>query len=88
MFTLFEVYLKHVPKDLFSKEVQAQTGAVIMTYEEAEQLGISGFTPQNLGTLRLIIVKTKDASWIRHALEGNHDVNHFQDHEIDLNEEL
>ncbi|WP_437608537.1 hypothetical protein WMF20_47670 [Sorangium sp. So ce834] len=86
MMTVFEVYLAPgtATANLLSAEVLRETGAQIMTLQEAEQVGFHGLQAlDGAGDLRLIAVRARDAAWIHRCLETSGAVVSFRAHQVD-----
>jgi hypothetical protein len=85
MLTVFEVYIQKTAdaERLLSDETRLETNAKVMTLEQAERAGFSGFQPQrDKGQLRIVVVESDDARWIVRALEYNESVLGYQIHEV------
>jgi hypothetical protein len=82
---VFEVHL--VPgadaSTLVSKEIQRETGAQVMTLDEAKQVGFAGLPTPGGKEVRLIAVRKSDAPWIHRMLETNEIVGGFKVHDVD-----
>ncbi|WP_437967213.1 hypothetical protein WMF04_47990 [Sorangium sp. So ce260] len=86
MMTVFEVYLAPgtASADLLSAEVLSETGAQIMTLQEAELVGFQGLKAlDGAGDVRLIAVRARDAAWIHRCLETHGAVASFRAHQVD-----
>jgi hypothetical protein len=66
---------------ILSDEVLQETGAQIMTLEDAAAVGFSGRLPQGKD-VRLIVVSPGDARWIEQALERAPNVVGFAKHDV------
>lgn len=86
MMTVFEVYLAPgtAGADLLTAEVMSETGAQVMTLQEAELVGFQGLkTLDGAGDVRLIAVRARDAAWIHRCLETSGAVASFRAHQVD-----
>lgn len=86
MMTVFEVHLAQGTgsADLLSAEVLSETGAQVMTLQEAELVGFQGLTAlDGSGDVRLIAVRARDAAWIHRCLETSGAVVSFRAHQVD-----
>ncbi|MCA9631794.1 MAG: hypothetical protein KC766_29270 [Myxococcales bacterium] len=83
---VFEVYLTPGanPEELFTRETLEETRAKVMTLEEAERSGLSGFKPtEHPGELRLVMCDDREARFVHMRLEGSGIVSSFRGHEVD-----
>jgi len=72
------------PATLLSPEILKETGAQVMTLDEARKVGFAGLAePPGGKVVRLIAVKKRDAPWIHRTLETNEGVGGFQMHDVD-----
>jgi len=69
------------PQTLLSDEIKKETMAQVMTPQEAEAVGFSGFGEDP--NLCLIAVADRDARWIEKALERSPAVYGYQPHKVD-----
>jgi hypothetical protein len=86
MLAVFEVYLVDgkSSRNLLSAEQLRETGAKVMTLEEATKEGFAGLHPlSDAGELRLISVSRRDAPWIQRSLEAHDAVASFRVHDVD-----
>jgi hypothetical protein len=86
MLTLFEVLVAaaHDADSLLSAEVLQETGAQVMTLDQAAALGFSGMQPDSQGReVRLIAVSPRDAQFVQRRLEANDAVLSFRKHEVE-----
>ncbi|EYF06338.1 hypothetical protein [Chondromyces apiculatus] len=86
MMVVFEVYLARgkSAEDLLSAETRKETGAQIMSIEEAKAVGFSGLAPlEGVGEVRLIAVRRSDAPWVHRSLEGSDVVASFRVHDVE-----
>ena len=73
MMTVFEVHLAEGSDGagLLSDEVLSETGAQVMTLQEAALVGFQGLQAlDGSGNVRLIAVRARDAAWIHRCLRG------------------
>ncbi|APR83117.1 Hypothetical protein A7982_08466 [Minicystis rosea] len=85
MMVVFEVYLAPGadPSQLLSAETLRETGAQVMTIDDARKVGFSGLPDPPAGTeVRLIAVAKRDAPWIHRAMETNDAAATFRVHEV------
>lgn len=83
---VFEVYLTPGanPDELFTAETVAETEAKVMTLEQAERAGLSGFQrSDHPGELRLVLCDDRQARFVHMRLEGSGIVSSFRGHEVD-----
>ena len=85
MMVVFEVRLMPGanPDGLISEEVKGETGAQVMTLDEARKAGFSGLPEAEGHEIRLIAVRKRDAPWIHRTLEASEAVAGFRVHEVD-----
>ena len=85
MLIVIEVYVEMAADAdaLLSDEVRLQTNAKIMTLQQAEAAGFSGFQPQlDNGQYRVIKVEKPDSQWVLRSLENHASVIGYQVHEL------
>lgn len=83
---VFEVYLTPGanPDELFTQETLDETRAKVLTLEQAEKSGLSGFRrADHPGELRLVLCDEREARFVHMRLEGSGIVASFRGHEID-----
>jgi hypothetical protein len=85
MMVVFEVFVAPgaSPDGLLSEELKRETGAQVMTIDEARKVGFSGIPEPAGREVRLIAVRKRDAPWIHRTLETNEAVASFRVHEVD-----
>jgi hypothetical protein len=86
MMTVFEVHLAEGSDGagLLSDEVLRETGAQVMTLQEAALVGFQGLQAlDGSGDVRLIAVRARDAAWIHRCLETHAAVAAFRAHQVD-----
>jgi hypothetical protein len=85
MIVVFEVFVAPgaSPDGLISQEIQRDTGAQVMTLDEARKVGFSGIAESAGSVVRLIAVRKRDAPWIHRTLETSEAVGSFRVHEVD-----
>lgn len=84
MMMVFEVYLAAGvdPDGLLTSETIGDTGAQVMTLEEARAVGFSSLPEPGDKVVRFIAVAERDARRIQRVLETNHIVSRFRVHEV------
>jgi hypothetical protein len=86
MMVVFEVLVApgSDPNTLITAETKKDTGAQVMTVDEAKQVGFAGLprAPEGI-EVRLIAVRKVDAAWIHRQLESNEAVASFRMHDVD-----
>jgi hypothetical protein len=85
MMVVFEVFVAPgaSPDGLISVEMSRDTGAQVMTIDQARKVGFSGIEVPEGREVRLIAVGKRDAPWIHRSLETNEAVASFRVHEVD-----
>jgi hypothetical protein len=85
MMVVFEVVLapEANPDELISEDIKRDTGAQIMTLDDARKVGFSGLPESPGKEVRLIAVRKRDAPWIHRTLETSEAVSGFRVHEVD-----
>ena len=85
MMVVFEVFLAtgSDPSLILTEETKRETGAQVMTLDEARKVGFQGITDAEGHEVRLIAVAKRDAPWVHRALETNEVVASFRMHDVD-----
>lgn len=83
---VFEVFVapESDPSTLITAETKEDTGAQVMTIDEARKVGFAGLPPPPDGVeVRLIAVRRVDANRVQRQLESNEAVASFRVHNVD-----
>ncbi|MFY0539964.1 hypothetical protein [Nannocystis pusilla] len=86
MMVVFMVSLKpgSDPGTLLTAEMKSDTGALVMTLDDAPGVGFSGLPPGPEGVeVRVIAVRGSDADWVQRRLESHEAVSAFQKHDFE-----
>lgn len=85
MLSVFEVYFVRGEdlSGLLSREILEETGAQVMTAQEAEGAGLRGLAAVTGDReVRYIAVNARDARWIERVLEGSALVTGYRVHDL------
>lgn len=86
MMVVFVIFLApgSDPDTLLTAEMKSDTGAQVMTLDDARKVGFSGLPPGPEGVeVRLIAVRGSDAAWVQRRLESHEAVSAFQKHDVE-----
>lgn len=86
MMVVFEVFLAPGAdaSQLLTAETTRETGAQVMTLNQARKVGFAGLPEPPPGVdVRLVAVAKRDAPWIHRTLETNEGVASFKVHDVD-----
>jgi hypothetical protein len=85
MMVVFEVHVVPGadPGSILTAETLRETGAQVMTYDEATKVGIVGLPPPPADhVVRYVALAKRDAPWIYRSMESNDAVGGFNVHEV------
>jgi hypothetical protein len=87
MVIVFEVFVLpgHDPSELVSEETLRDTGAQLMTVDEARAVGFEGVQADPQGReVRFVAVRERDAQRFHRVFEGHAAVAGYKMHEVDM----